>query len=201
MCQWCATAAQRSGLQLEPRRSHRRAGEAGVPPWFRPPGGVDWPLDGAGQQRRLPGAWPGGRLSLWPLGTWRPCYSHQPRPEEGSPMPRPCSICRHPERQAMDQALAANEPFRYIANRFGTSPAALHRHYHGHTQPRAPYAPAVPLEASGLVEAAAQSAHDGPRRPPSDHGPAVDPSARAVGEDRGPYPRPRRGHRSPGQAQ
>ena len=71
-------------------------------------------------------------------------------------MPRPCSICRHPERQAMDQALAANEPFRYIANRFGTSPAALHRHYHGHTQPRAPYAPAVPLEASGLVEAAAR---------------------------------------------
>src|SRR2546428_664553 len=43
-------------------------------------------------------------------------------------MPRPCSLCQHPEREAIDQALAVKEPYRIIAERFGTSPAALHRH-------------------------------------------------------------------------
>ena len=52
-------------------------------------------------------------------------------------MPRPCSICRHLERQAMDQALAAKESYQDIAKRFGTSPAALHRHQQRHAQPPA----------------------------------------------------------------
>jgi hypothetical protein len=56
-------------------------------------------------------------------------------------MPRPCSICRHPERLAMDQALAAKESYRDIAARFGTSPAALHRHQQRHAQPPAGVVP------------------------------------------------------------
>jgi hypothetical protein len=52
-------------------------------------------------------------------------------------MPRPCSLCQHPEREAIDQALAAKEPYRDIAARFGTSPAALHRHQQRHAQPPA----------------------------------------------------------------
>jgi hypothetical protein len=35
----------------------------------------------------------------------------------------------------MDQALAAKEPYRDIAKRFGTSPAALHRHQQTHAPP------------------------------------------------------------------
>lgn len=50
-------------------------------------------------------------------------------------MPRPCSLCQHPEREAIEQALAAKEPYRAIAKRFGTSPATLYRHQQDHAQP------------------------------------------------------------------
>lgn len=43
-------------------------------------------------------------------------------------MPRQCSICMHAEKAAIDAALVANEPYRMIAVRTGTSPAALQRH-------------------------------------------------------------------------
>ena len=48
-------------------------------------------------------------------------------------MPRPCSICSHPERESIDQALAEKEPYRIVAKRFETSKAALQRHKQGHT--------------------------------------------------------------------
>ncbi len=47
-------------------------------------------------------------------------------------MPRPCSICSHADREAIDQALVAGEVFRNIAERFGTSTTALHRHKQEH---------------------------------------------------------------------
>ena len=43
-------------------------------------------------------------------------------------MPRVCTICTHPEREAINQALVAAEPYRHIAARFGTSTGALQRH-------------------------------------------------------------------------
>lgn len=43
-------------------------------------------------------------------------------------MPRQCSICTSPERLSIEQALVANEPYRNIAERFGTSATALTRH-------------------------------------------------------------------------
>lgn len=43
-------------------------------------------------------------------------------------MPRTCTICRHEQHQAIDQALIAGEPFRRIAAHFETSEAALRRH-------------------------------------------------------------------------
>jgi transposase-like protein len=43
-------------------------------------------------------------------------------------MPRTCTICNHPRRDAIDLALLAGESFRNIAQRFGTSATALHRH-------------------------------------------------------------------------
>jgi hypothetical protein len=47
-------------------------------------------------------------------------------------MPRPCSICTHSQRHAIDAALTAGEALRNMAPRFGTSVTALHRHKHEH---------------------------------------------------------------------
>lgn len=43
-------------------------------------------------------------------------------------MPRTCTVCTHPERPEIDRALLSGEPYRNIAQRFGTSPTALYRH-------------------------------------------------------------------------
>ncbi len=43
-------------------------------------------------------------------------------------MPRVCTVCIHPERPAINAALVASEALRNIAERFGTSVTALHRH-------------------------------------------------------------------------
>lgn len=47
-------------------------------------------------------------------------------------MPRTCSICAHPELAAINEALVSGITFRNIAERYGTSLAALHRHKHDH---------------------------------------------------------------------
>ena len=39
-------------------------------------------------------------------------------------VPRTCTICTHADRPAIDQALISGEPYRHIANRFGTSTAS-----------------------------------------------------------------------------
>ena len=50
-------------------------------------------------------------------------------------MPRTCTICTHEERAAIDSALLSEEALRNIAQRFGTSPTALHRHKDKHIPP------------------------------------------------------------------
>jgi DNA-binding transcriptional ArsR family regulator len=47
-------------------------------------------------------------------------------------MARPCSICTHSSRDAIDEALIAGEAYRKISERFGVSPAALSRHLRRH---------------------------------------------------------------------
>lgn len=47
-------------------------------------------------------------------------------------MPRTCTICRHKEREAIDQALVAREPFRHIAAQHRVSTSALVRHSDDH---------------------------------------------------------------------
>jgi hypothetical protein len=47
-------------------------------------------------------------------------------------MPRTCSICNHPEKEAINMALIDNQAFRYVSKRFGVSAAALHRHKSEH---------------------------------------------------------------------
>ena len=43
-----------------------------------------------------------------------------------------CTICRHEEREEIDQALLGGEPLRTLAARTGTSSTALHRHRRSH---------------------------------------------------------------------
>lgn len=43
-------------------------------------------------------------------------------------MPRTCTACTSPQRQAIDAAIVAGTSFRNIAERFGTSVAAIFRH-------------------------------------------------------------------------
>lgn len=47
-------------------------------------------------------------------------------------MGRPCSICTHDRREAINAALVEGEPYRNVSVRFGTSVAALQRHKSEH---------------------------------------------------------------------
>lgn len=51
-------------------------------------------------------------------------------------MSRVCTICTHPEREAIDRALIAGDAFRHIAARFDTSTSALQRHKADHLPAR-----------------------------------------------------------------
>src|SRR3989442_11375886 len=62
-------------------------------------------------------------------------------------MPRTCTVCRHPERPAINAALVAGEPLRDIAVRFGLSRSALDRHNGEHL-------PATLLRAKDAAEVA-----------------------------------------------
>ena len=47
-------------------------------------------------------------------------------------MPRTCSICTHPQREAIDKDLAAGQPYRGISRAFRVSEDALARHREAH---------------------------------------------------------------------
>jgi hypothetical protein len=43
-------------------------------------------------------------------------------------MPRHCTVCKHPDRETIDALLVGGEPYRDIAQQFGVSFYAVHRH-------------------------------------------------------------------------
>lgn len=48
-------------------------------------------------------------------------------------MPRVCTVCRHPERTSIDEALATGrDSFRGIARQYRVSPDAVERHHRSH---------------------------------------------------------------------
>jgi hypothetical protein len=47
-------------------------------------------------------------------------------------MARSCTICTHPERQAIDQALASGATMRELAAKYRVSPDAMERHNGAH---------------------------------------------------------------------
>jgi transposase-like protein len=64
-------------------------------------------------------------------------------------MPRTCTICIHPDRPAIDAALVGGAVLRNIAQQFGTSATALHRHKADHL----PAAVATAHEAEQVAKA------------------------------------------------
>lgn len=65
-------------------------------------------------------------------------------------MPRTCTICGHPRRLEIDQALVANESFRNIAERFAVSVGALTRHKDAHVPAALVQAKAAQDEADAI---------------------------------------------------
>lgn len=47
-------------------------------------------------------------------------------------MPRTCTICGHPERDAIDAALVAGQPFRRVAAQYAVTEQAIRRHRKAH---------------------------------------------------------------------
>jgi transposase-like protein len=43
-------------------------------------------------------------------------------------MPRRYTVCDHPERHSIDEALVSGAPYRSVAKRFGLSESAVYRH-------------------------------------------------------------------------
>jgi hypothetical protein len=43
-------------------------------------------------------------------------------------VPRRCTVCDHPERHGIDEALVSGTPYRSVAKRFGLSESAVYRH-------------------------------------------------------------------------
>src|SRR5215216_1914980 len=48
--------------------------------------------------------------------------------EKASSMPRRCTVCDHPERHSIDEALVIGAPYRSVAKRFDLSESAVYRH-------------------------------------------------------------------------
>lgn len=61
-------------------------------------------------------------------------------------MTRVCTVCRHPNRPAIDEALVRGEPMRAVADRYALSEAAVRRH-------KAEHLPEALVKASERVEA------------------------------------------------
>src|SRR5215204_4092102 len=62
-------------------------------------------------------------------------------------MPRRCTVCDHPERHSINEALVSGAPYRSVAKRSGLSESAVYRHKTEHL-------PANLLKAREVEEAA-----------------------------------------------
>jgi transposase-like protein len=62
-------------------------------------------------------------------------------------LPRRCTVCDHPQRHGIDEALVTGAPYRSVAKRFGLSDSAVYRH-------KAEHLPAHLLKAKEVEEVA-----------------------------------------------
>lgn len=66
-------------------------------------------------------------------------------------MGRPCTICTHAQKDAINQALAEGYSFRDVAGSYAVSKTALHRHWQAHIAAAPAGAPVAPARASGTA--------------------------------------------------
>jgi hypothetical protein len=67
--------------------------------------------------------------------------------EKVSSIPRRCTVCDHPERHGVDEALVSGIPYRSVAKRFELSESSVYRH-------KADHLPAHLLKAREVEEVA-----------------------------------------------
>ncbi|HLZ64402.1 MAG TPA: hypothetical protein VKR06_46320 [Ktedonosporobacter sp.] len=65
-------------------------------------------------------------------------------------MPRTCTICSHPERSAIEEAVVAGTSFRIIASRFSVGAASVQRHVADHVANSIKQSQTAKEEAQGL---------------------------------------------------
>ena len=70
------------------------------------------------------------------------------------PAGRPCKVCRHPERDAIDRALVAGADVASVSRNFAVSDDALTRHRDNHI-------PTPEMQAGAVARAAADADHGG----------------------------------------
>lgn len=63
-------------------------------------------------------------------------------------MGRPCTVCTHAQREAINEALAEGNCFREIAAQYCVSKTALHRHWQAHVADAPASTPTAPRQAS-----------------------------------------------------
>ena len=51
-------------------------------------------------------------------------------------MPRQCTICGHPAREAVERDLVASVPVSHVAAEYGLAASSIHRHKSRHLAPR-----------------------------------------------------------------
>ena len=66
-------------------------------------------------------------------------------------MGRPCTICTHAQREAINRALAEGYTFRDIAGSYAVSKTALHRHWQAHVAVEPVSTPVAPRQATGTM--------------------------------------------------
>jgi ribosomal protein S26 len=71
-------------------------------------------------------------------------------------MGRPCTICTHAQREAINQALADGYSFRDIASSFAVSKTAVHRHWQAHVATEPVRTKIVPVRASDTARSTFQ---------------------------------------------
>lgn len=69
---------------------------------------------------------------MGPIGTLAAHVWHVSKWESVATVPRTCTICNHPQRAAIDQALVSGGSLRDIAGRFGVAKSSLERHRMDH---------------------------------------------------------------------
>jgi len=67
---------------------------------------------------------------------------------------RPCTICSHPHREAINQALREGYTFRDVAGHYAVSKTALHRHWQAHLAAESASPPVSQRPGSGTARRA-----------------------------------------------